>query len=117
MGCVTSKQTITPIIHYRKTACLGKCPVFDLYVYENGNIRYKRLNNVKIKGDQNFHISKKEVQQLEQEIVKLTIDPLKVFVRDLPKMKITYNGKTITIQQTKQVLKFNALIQKLEILN
>ncbi|WP_408040338.1 DUF6438 domain-containing protein [Tenacibaculum amylolyticum] len=117
IGCATSKQTTTPTIHYRKTACLGKCPVFDLYVYKDGNITYKGLNNVKIKGEQNFHITKQEVTYLEQEIAKLTINTSKVLVRDLPKTKITYNGKTITIQQTKQVPKFNALVQKLGILN
>ena len=38
------------LIYYGKTACLGKCPVFDLYIYEDGKVVYQGFKNVEKKG-------------------------------------------------------------------
>lgn len=114
IGCGTSKKVAEETIHYRKTACLGKCPVFDLYVHTNGKILYKGIANVKITGEKKFEISKREVKILKEEILKLKNLAVKKKGRDLPKTIVKYKEQIFTVKHN-QLEKFNELIAYLSI--
>ncbi|QMU63159.1 MAG: hypothetical protein GKR88_01960 [Flavobacteriaceae bacterium] len=70
-------------LYYGKTACLGTCPVYDLYIYDSGKIIYEGIKNVKRKGKYVLKISKYKI--------KNDLKP----VRDLPSTVISYRGKRI----------------------
>lgn len=116
VGCATPQKLGNNIIQYRKTSCLGKCPVFDLYVYSNGNVIYNGIANVKIKGKHNFHISSTMFEMLRQEILNLTSKTNKTIARDLPKTIIKYQEKTYTLPNDKQLIQFNKLLKQLELI-
>ncbi len=62
IGCSSSKHVKEDaLLYYGKTQCLGKCPVFDMYIFNDGKVLYEGLKNVTLKGKHQFKISSSEI--------------------------------------------------------
>ncbi|SNR14260.1 DUF6438 domain-containing protein [Tenacibaculum jejuense] len=119
VSCSTTKNFSEDKIHYRKTACLGKCPVFDLYVYDNGKVIFNGVNNTKIKGEATYHISAQQVKLLKGELSKLSsvVDSESKKGRDLPKTIVNFDNKTLAFKGNKNLIVFNNLLKQLDLLH
>ncbi|OSY88568.1 hypothetical protein WH52_07430 [Tenacibaculum holothuriorum] len=112
-SCKAQKNIIQQsFLYYGKTACLGKCPVFDLYIYPNGNVVYIGVENVNTLGQKNFTCTKKEIELIKNELNKLSINNNTKTVRDLPNTIIKYNGNKLIIRNNKQIEGLNKLLKK-----
>lgn len=64
-------------IEYEKTACLGRCPVFKVKFFKNGNVEYIGKSYVEKIGNYQGHLHIKYFGKLSLVIQELKIDRLK----------------------------------------
>ncbi len=113
-SCSSQKQLQKiPLVYYGKTACLGKCPVFDLYIFSDGSVTYEGLQNVSKKGKHQYKISSKEVQKIKDVLSKMSEREVseKKLIRDLPNIIIKHKEKRIVLQSKEE---FGEIIKLLE---
>lgn len=116
IGCSSTKEIQSKeVVYYGKTACLGKCSVLDVFIYDDGTVLYNGIKNVAKKGKLTFKISETELKELKDEIMKIdfTIDSNQKFKRDLPKTILKFNGKKKMFQNLKKIEKFERLLKRL----
>ena len=58
---VAARMQADTLMFFRKTACFGRCPTYDVLVKTNGEVLYKGINNVEKEG---LHKAKLEVRQI-----------------------------------------------------
>ena len=114
VGCSSKKGLQNKeLIYYGKTSCLGKCPVFDLYVYDDGKVTYNGIKNVEKKGIHAFKISKSELKKIQNEVIKLDTKDNSKLVRDVPTTIIKFSGKKIVIQNSRKIKGLDRLIKEI----
>ena len=59
-------DTSSPVIQLTKKRCMGKCPVYDLMIYQNGLVNYNGIDHVEKKGLHQFNLSAKKIEELTQ---------------------------------------------------
>ena len=101
------------LIYYGKTACLGKCPVFDLYIYEDGKVVYLGFKNVEKKGKFITTISKDKVEEIKNEVLKLDVSSNTKTIRDLPNTIIKISERTIKIQNLNKVEHLDKILKNI----
>lgn len=100
---IKNKIITEPIIEFKKTVCLGACPVYSVKIYDNGYISYIGESHVPIIGQKSGYINKEDLDRI---IIKA--DAIDFFnldntydgnVTDLPSTFITINlnGKKKTV--------------------
>lgn len=101
ISCVTPKSTKNqhPIIEIERTPCFGKCPVYILKIYENGNIDYNGVKNVARKGKETIQLNSKQHKNLIKQFESLPFSDYKTEygkqIRDITYIYVTYKGKKI----------------------
>lgn len=83
-----------PLLHYSKGPCLGRCPVYDFWIYPDGTFSYKRAkggtSNREIKG----RLATEEIKRLKTFLQHDLGTPVTFKrIRDLPVSKLRFNGK------------------------
>lgn len=97
-SCNTVKQNASdPLIQITKKRCFGKCPVYDLYVYQSGLVKYNGIDNVSKKGKHEFTLSKDQLEEIENVFKTAGFETLqsKEKVRDLPITQISFHQKKV----------------------
>ena len=124
-SCKTQKSpqlidTENALISISKGRCLGKCPVYDLWVFKNGNVIYNGIDNVEKLGVQEATISLAKIDTLEKLITNININDLgAVKGRDKPLTILRYNNKKYVFQTSKikgNILKINNLMKDIQLL-
>ncbi|MGW9685477.1 DUF6438 domain-containing protein [Flagellimonas sp. 2504JD1-5] len=87
-------QQKEPLLHYSKGPCLGRCPVYDFWVYPDGNFVYKRARGTKSNREIKGRLTSEEMEKLKKYLHNNLIEPV-VFnrIRDLPVSTLRFNGK------------------------
>jgi len=82
------------LMHYSKVPCLGKCPVYELWIFNDGTVLYKGINKVARKGEIKSRLSSEEISDLVLLLEHNLTEP-KAFkkVRDLPVTRLRYGQK------------------------
>lgn len=101
------------LVYFGKTACLGKCPVYDVYVYNDGTVSYNGLKNVQKKGSFQAKISSKKLDEIKSEIKKIDFSIVDKKVRDLPNTIIKFNGEKLIVKDRKKVEGLEKLLQEI----
>ena len=101
------------LLYYGKTACLGKCPVYDLHIFNNGKVVYYGVDNVKKKGWRVSKISKEALIKIKKELSQLHFIGNQKLIRDLPNTVIVYKDKKVSTQDRNQILKIEQLLKNL----
>lgn len=101
------------LLYYGKTPCMGSCPVFDMYIYNDGKVVYKGFQNVTLKGEHKFSISKKHVEEIKKELKEIDFDIKVETVRDLPNLILKYNGKKLTVKNQEKIKNLVKLLEKI----
>lgn len=87
------------IISLEKTACFGRCPVFKIIIYNNGEALYNGLKFVKKVGEYDLKVSKREIDKILSKAKKIGFNNLKneysERITDLPTTYIMINNKKI----------------------
>ena len=117
-SCNPVKQdNSNPMIQLTKKRCLGKCPVYDLFIYEDGLVRYNGIENVKKTGRHQFKIADDQLSELQQLFAKAKFqdieDPEKKG-RDFPITQLSFKNKTISFQGTNMTEKVKDIVSKIE---
>lgn len=101
-----------PLLYFGKTACLGKCPVYDIYVFENGKVKYEGVKNVNKKGSYSYQLSKKDIEEITEELIRISSIENEKLTRDKPNTIIRYKGKELKTQNIKNFEKLEKLLEK-----
>ena len=92
-------QSPEKIISLEKTACFGRCPVFKIIIYNNGECLYNGIKFVKKSGEYNLKINEREVDEILSQATEIGFDNLKneysERITDLPTTYIMINNKKI----------------------
>lgn len=92
-------QSLKIIISLEKTACFGRCPVFKIIIYNNGEALYNGLKFVKKVGEHDLKVSKREIDKILYKAKKIGFNNLKneysERITDLPTTYIMINNKKI----------------------
>jgi len=92
-------QSPKKIISLEKTACFGRCPVFNIVIYNNGECLYNGMKFVKKSGEYNLKINKQEINKILSQAKKIGFDNLQneysERITDLPTTYIMINNKKI----------------------
>ena len=87
------------IISLEKTACFGRCPVFKVIIYDNGEALYNGQKFVKKVGEHDLKVSKREIDKILSKAKKIGFNNLKneysERITDLPTTYIMINNKKI----------------------
>ena len=87
------------IISLEKTACFGRCPVFKIIIYDNGEASYNGQKFVKKVGKYDLKVSKREIDKILSKAKKIGFNNLKneysERITDLPTTYIMINNKKI----------------------
>jgi hypothetical protein len=58
---VAARMKVDTLLFFKKTACFGRCPTYDVLVKTNGDVLYNGISNVEREG---LHKAKLEVRQI-----------------------------------------------------
>ena len=98
-SCNTVKQSPSdPLIQLTKKRCFGKCPVYDLYVYTNGLVKYNGIDYVQRKGEHEFTLSEDQLTEIKSVFKAAnfeTLESQEKKVRDLPVTQISFQHKKV----------------------
>lgn len=114
VSCSLSKNIKeNAVLYYGKTPCLGECPVFDMYIYNDGKVIYKGFQNVVLKGEHKFSISKNHINEIKKELKSIDFKIKTNIVRDLPNIILKYNGEKLTINNKEEIKDLVKLLEKI----
>ncbi|WP_440121567.1 DUF6438 domain-containing protein [Tenacibaculum sp. Ill] len=102
-------------LYYGKTQCLGKCPVFDMYVFKDGTVLYEGIKNVPKLGVHEFSIKSGDVQEIKKELEKIDFTKKEKLTRDFPNTVLKFKGKRLAIQKNDKVKKLMFLLERIKI--
>ncbi len=90
-------------VKLRKTHCSGDCPVYDVVFFKDGKVIFNGIENVLIKGKQEFTITKKQHKKMLEMFGKTSFkDYNNTFISkslaDFPSTYITHQNKQIEIK-------------------
>lgn len=98
-SCNTVKQDPSdPLIQLTKKRCFGKCPVYDLYVYKDGLVKYNGIDHVKRRGKHEFTLSEDQLTEIKNVFEAAgfeTLESQEKKVRDLPITQISFQHKKV----------------------
>ena len=115
IGCSSTKYVKEDaLLYYGKTPCLGKCPVFDMYVFDDGKVLYEGLKNVDLLGIHEFNLTAEEVKNIKQELEEINFSSEERLRRDLPNTVLKYKGKKLSTQSNEQVKELTVLLDKIK---
>jgi len=95
---------------FRKTACFGDCPVYDVTIDAKGNVTYKGLKYVNVKGERKFTLTEKEFTTLKEKLANNNFSEYKrkydnPNITDLPSTFISHKDKEVQIRLWKNIPK------------
>ncbi|MDO5980547.1 DUF6438 domain-containing protein [Flavivirga spongiicola] len=121
-SCKTSKKTQiidteSSLISLSKGRCLGNCPVYDLWIFKNGNVIYNGIDNVNKKGIQEITISESKIDTLTKLMTSINPSDLgEIKGYDKPLSILRFNNKKF-VYQSKNIQgnlhKINNLIENI----
>ncbi|CAA0220769.1 DUF6438 domain-containing protein [Tenacibaculum maritimum] len=96
------------LISLQKLPCYGKCPTYNLTIYNDGKAVYNGLENIAIKGEKTFQLTTKQFKELTK---KITQKPFTSYqdsydnprIADLSTILISHGGKQIQIRLWNEV--------------
>ena len=106
VSCSFLKDDDSIVIYYAKSKCFGKCAVFKLTVFQNGNGIYEGIKNVSNVGKYSFSLDDGEFEDLKKIFIEnnfndLANNYLDDYKRDLQKYTIQLSIKTIVFHKMK----------------
>lgn len=96
------------LVKIRKTACFGRCPVYEFTIFKDGTAKFDGLQYVNKTGKHSFKLSKEEFNKLHSLLNKTTFSEYQDSynnprITDLPSVYVTSQGKQIQIRIWKNV--------------
>lgn len=118
-GQTTAEATKTKnaLITFSKGRCLGNCPVYDMWVFNDGKIIYNGIKNVPKTGYQTQRISDETLEKIKHLVEKSFLKATKTQrIRDLPLTTLVSKGKSIRFHSNlakAELLELNTLFESI----
>ena len=118
-SCWAQQSTANIIVTIERKACFGSCPVYSAWIYSDGSVIYKGVENVKITGEKKHKVTQERVKRLLEAFVKADYFSFKdEYVADENGMSVTDLPTTITSLtlkgRKKQVINYYKAPKELE---
>lgn len=85
-----------------KGRCLNDCPVYDLWIFKDGQVVYNGIENVEKQGIHKMLISHEAIKHLNQLLIELGPEDIgNIRERKKPLTLLKFKGKRIVYQSTK----------------
>ncbi|MCS6935754.1 MAG: DUF6438 domain-containing protein [Chitinophagales bacterium] len=90
------------LVTFKRTACFGKCPTYDVNIYANGLLTYHGIRFTELEGNYYATLSKSELEDIQRrfkdagfEKFEVSYPPPGEAPPDLPSCVIVYGGKSV----------------------
>ena len=121
ISCKSSKadnqKSEDAIISYSKGRCFGKCPVYDLYIFNDGNVEYKGIENVSKIGTYKETISLEDLDIIKSLLIDANLSTISSkTIRDKPVTTLVFNNEKVTYNASnlhESLVKVNRLIKNI----
>ncbi|KGL63709.1 DUF6438 domain-containing protein [Polaribacter sp. Hel1_85] len=95
-------------VKVRKTHCSGDCAVYDVILFKDGKVAFNGIENVLVKGTQEFNISEAKMKKIKGMFEKTSFGTyldsyVDRSIMDFPSTFITHNNKQIEIKLWRNV--------------
>ena len=113
---VNTNETLSSIKYFAentfikvsKSHCSGDCPVYDAVLLKDGKVIFNGIENVLVKGKQEFTISENKMKKIKEMFEKTSFGTyfdsyVDKSIMDFPSTFITHNDKQIEIKLWKNV--------------
>jgi len=122
LSCKTSKNRILEnnqqevLLFYSKSPCLGKCPVYDLTVLEDGTLLYMGIAKVEQKGELKKKLSSEQISNLKA-ILKENLGEPEQFkkIRDIPITTLLFNNKKYEYHSSRTSSSIKKVEEKIQV--
>ncbi|MGM5469137.1 DUF6438 domain-containing protein [Flavobacteriaceae bacterium LMO-SS05] len=85
-----------------KGRCLYDCPVYDLWIFKDGQVVYNGIENVEKQGIRKMQISQEAIKYLDQLLVEMGPKDIgNIRDRKKPLILLKFKGKRIVYQSSK----------------
>ncbi len=93
----------SPLVTLRKTPCYGHCPEFNVSITKKGNVTYRGIKNVLVKGKRTFKLTDNQFTKLKKMLDKTSFSKYRntynnANIKDLPSTYISHNNKEIQMR-------------------
>ena len=89
-------------ISLSKGKCLNNCPVYDLWIFKDGQVVYNGIENVEKEGVRKMFISLEAIRHLNQLLLKIGPEDLGIIrERKKPLTLLKFKSKRIVYQSSK----------------
>jgi len=102
------------LLYYGKTQCLRSCPVFDMYIFEDGKVLYEGVKNTTPLGKQEYTVKPDDIKKIKQVLEKVDFEAKDKLTRDLPNTILKFKGNTLISQDIKQLKELIILLEKIK---
>lgn len=123
LSCKTNKNGVLDsnqqeiLLFYSKGACLGKCPVYDLTVLEDGTLLYKGIAKVEQKGELKKKLSSEQMAKLKAILEENLGDPIEFQkIRDVPITTLRFNDKKYEYHSSRTSTSLKKVEEKIQLL-
>ncbi|TDQ25598.1 DUF6438 domain-containing protein [Tenacibaculum caenipelagi] len=115
-SCSSSKNIKEDaLLYFGKTQCLGKCPVFDMYLFEDGKVLYEGFKNVTLLGKHESKITTEEIKDIKQRLEKIDFSAKEKLTRDIPNTVLKFKGKKLIAQNNEEIKDLLILLEKIKL--
>lgn len=116
----TGKDLPEVLASHAYGGCFGKCAEFELTIFENGEMEYLGIENVKMEGLHTAKISDEIILELKAKFAEVRFaemeDEYLSNIADLPTISLEYRGKACDFHQRKAPKSLTPLLKFLEAL-
>lgn len=90
------------VLSLSKGKCLDDCPVYDLWIFKNGQVIYKGIENVEKSGTHRMFISTEAIKHINQLLLNLMPEDIgSTRERKKPLTLLKFKGKRIVYQSSR----------------
>ncbi len=119
-SCSSQKNNNGLLLQITKKRCLGKCPVYDLYLYENGKVLFVGIDHVEKKGKFTFNANIQQLKKIDSllQVIRTQNSSSQKFkrIRDLPVTVFRFDHRKMEFHNRdipKELKQINEYLEKI----
>lgn len=101
---IAETPTEQAFIQFSQESCLGTCPAYDVWIFEDGQLLYEGIANVSLKGTYKTELSEVQLNTLKTLLEDIAeVETGTIEGRDLPKTTLTFSNQKFSYHETKAI--------------
>ncbi len=122
LSCKTTESAMQEsksdvLVYYSKGRCLGKCPVYEVFIHTDGTLIYNPIANAGKNGKVQTTLTSAQIEVLMKALSRVNFETIEFKrIRDLPITRLKYESKEVKYYVSKvngDLKEVNVIIENL----